>query len=177
MCYKEKWLGEKIFELKNFGIHDAETVTAVGANAKMNEFSAAMGICNLRHVDEEIAKRKVISDRYIERLSKVSGIRLNALLHNGDENIKPNYAYFPIIVMDEYGMDRNELFKKLADNNIGARKYFYPLINDYECYRDRYSSDDTPVARYYSSRVLTLPMYADLTMDQVDRICDVIESR
>lgn len=177
VCYNESWLGNKIFELKNFGIHDAETITAVGANAKMNEFAAAMGICNLRHVDEEISKRELVCNKYVESLKDVEGIRLNPLIVNNNGDVKPNYAYFPIIVDDEYGESRDELFERLTNNDIVARKYFYPLINDYECYRDRFSSDDTPVAKNISNRVLTLPMYADLTDEQIEKICRVISRR
>ena len=121
VCFKDKQLGAKLYELKNFGIHGPEEVLAVGANAKMNEFCAAMGLCNLRHVDDEIKKRKVIVDRYRELLSNVDGIQLNCI----QDNVKSNYAYFPVIFEEKLlGSCREEVFEKLAENDIGARKYF-----------------------------------------------------
>ncbi|MCL2089435.1 MAG: DegT/DnrJ/EryC1/StrS family aminotransferase [Oscillospiraceae bacterium] len=157
--------------LKNFGIQDEENVTHIGGNAKMNEFQAAMGICNLRHIDAEIAKRRVIFDRYAERLCGIPGIKLS--IPNGD--IKSNYAYFPV-VFDRYRYSRDEIVTKLRAENIFARKYFYPLVSDFECYRDRagFDSSKTPVAKYIADSVLTLPLYGDLGADQADRICDII---
>ena len=167
-------LGYKLYNLKNFGIKGEEIVEAVGANAKMNEFCAAMGICNLRHIDEEINKRKAITECYEDNLKNVTGITLN--VHQ--KNVESNYAYFPILVEEEeFGMDRNQLFDLLAKNGIGARKYFYPLVSDYDCYKDEYSACTLPNSRYVSDRVLTLPLYADLNVCDVERICTVIESK
>lgn len=171
VCFKDKHLGEILYELKNFGIHGPEEVDAVGANAKMNEFCAAMGICNLRHVDEEIAKRKKVAERYRMHLEKVEGIRLNVI----QEEVKSNYAYFPIIIEENlFGASRAEVFEKLAENGIGARKYFYPLTNTFAAFHGKYDVMQTPVALHISKRVLTLPMYADLSMEDVDRICDIV---
>lgn len=165
--------GTRLYNLKNFGIHGPERVEAVGANAKMNEFAAAMGICNLRHLDEEISKRSKVYNRYLERLDNLEGIQLNKL----DSNVsKWNYAYFPIVFNDEFGSSRNEVFDALAKEHIGARKYFYPITNSFDCYREKYDVNDTPIALHVSKRVLTLPMYAELSLENVDRICDVIIS-
>lgn len=163
--------GSRLYDLKNFGIHGPEQVEAVGANAKMNEFAAAMGICNLRHVDECIEKRIAVNERYRAHLEGVDGLQLNLV----QENVKSNYAYFPVIFDEKvFGASRNEVFEALAQNNIGARKYFYPLTNMFECYRDHYDVNDTPVALRISKRVLTLPMYADLALEDIDRICEII---
>ena len=173
VCYQDKRLGETLYELKNFGIHGPEEVDAVGANAKMNEFCAAMGLCNLRHVGEEIAKRKAVVERYRERLGGVDGIQLNAV----QPDVKPNYAYFPAIFEEKvFGASRAEVFDKLAENGIGARKYFYPLTNTFACFHKKYDVNETPVALHISKRVLTLPLYADLALEDVNRICDVILS-
>lgn len=171
VCFRDEVLSRKLDELKNFGIQDAETVPYVGGNAKMNEFAAAMGVCNLRHLDEEISKRAKVAQRYHERLGDVQGIRLNGV----QENVKPNYAYFPVL-FDGYKYTRDEVFEKLKAENIIARKYFYPLTNSFECYRgcDFYGTEKTPVAKYVSDRVLALPMYADLSVEDVDRICEII---
>lgn len=169
VTYSDTTLKKKLNDLKNFGITGPESVEYIGGNAKMNEFQAAMGICNLRHVDTEILKRKAVVERYRARLENIEGIKLSAI----QKGVKQNYAYFPV-VFDNYKYTRDEVFDKLGKENIIARKYFYPLINDYECYRDKYSSKDTPVAKYISDRVLCLPMYADLELEVVDKICDII---
>lgn len=171
VCFNDKNLGKTLYELKNFGIHGPEEVGAVGANAKMNEFCAAMGICNLRHVDDEIAKRKKVAERYRMHLEGVDGIRLNVI----QKDVKSNYAYFPAIFEERlFGASRVEVFDKLAENGIGARKYFYPLTNTFECFHGKYDVTKTPVALHISKRILTLPMYADLALEDVDRICDII---
>ena len=169
VTYSDTTLKKKLNDLKNFGITGPESIEYIGGNAKMNEFQAAMGICNLRHVDTEILKRKAVVKRYRARLENIEGIKLSAI----QEGVKQNYAYFPV-VFDNYKYTRDEIFDKLRKKNIIARKYFYPLINDYECYRDKYSSKDTPIAKYISDRVLCLPMYADLELEVVDKICDII---
>lgn len=171
VCYKDPELGRKLYELKNFGIHGPEEVDAVGANAKMNEFCAAMGLCNLRHVDEEIAKRKAVVERYREHLSGVDGLQLNV----EQPEVKSNYAYFPVVFDEKlFGSSRNEVFDALAKNGIGARKYFYPLTNTFACFHKKYDVDETPVARRIAKRVLTLPLYADLPLEEVDRICKIV---
>ena len=139
----------------------------------MSEFQAAMGICNLRHIDEEIAKRKAVVERYRERLANVKGIKLC----KPQEGVEPNYAYFPV-VFDGFGASRDEVFAALGENGITARKYFYPLTNSFECYKDlpTAGAEKTPIAAYLADRVLTLPLYADLSLEDVDRICGIILS-
>ena len=157
--------------LKNFGINGPDHVDTVGTNAKMNEFCAAMGICNLRHVDSEISKREKVYNRYLERLGGIPGITVS----NTQNNVTANYAYFPVIFdKEKFGKNRDEVMEELKEENINTRKYFYPLINDYECYRDKYDSNETPIAKRISDNVLTIPMYADLSLEDVDRICDII---
>lgn len=171
VCFKDKQLGQKLYELKNFGIHGPEEVPAVGANAKMNEFCAAMGLCNLRHINEEIKKRKQVTEWYMERLCDIPGIKLRKI----QKDVESNYAYFPIIVDDKvYGKTRNEIKDNLAKNGIYARKYFYPLTNEAECFYGRYDIGNTPIAKHISRRVLTLPMYSELSKEDVVRICDII---
>lgn len=172
-CYKDERLRNVLYELKNFGIYGAEEVCAVGANAKMNEFCAAMGLCNLRHIEEEIAKRKKVAERYCERLGGVKGIRLNAR----QKYVESNYAYFPVIFDEhQFGATREVVSAELEKNNVYARKYFYPLTNTFAAFSGKYDVLKTPVALHISKRVLTLPLYADLSIDNVDRICDTILS-
>lgn len=171
VCYKDEEFGNKIYSLKNFGIKDSEHVTGIGANAKMNEFCAAMGMCNLRHLDEEIAKRRQVTEWYSKRLKGMAGIRIRSI----QSGVSSNYAYFPIVVDEKAcGKTRNEIYQKLEQNGIYARKYFYPLTNEFECFRGLFDSGNTPVAHYISKRVLTLPLYADLSEENVDRICSII---
>ena len=171
ICFNDDAFGEKLYKLKNFGIASQESVEYVGGNAKMNEFAAAMGICNLRHIDDEIAKRKDAVERYRKRLGDIEGITLCPI----QENVQTNYAYFPVVFDKElFGLSRDEVIDNLAKEGIGARKYFYPLTNTFDCYKDIYDVNQTPIALEISKKVLTLPLYADLSFEDVDRICDVI---
>lgn len=171
VCYKNDSWVQLLNDQKNFGFHGPEEVAYVGGNAKMNEFQAAMGICNLRHLDGEIAKRKIVVERYRQRLSGVEGI----CLCQPQDGVESNYAYFPV-VFDGYKYTRNEIFEMLKAQEITARKYFFPLTNSFECYRNYPTAgvEKTPVAQHLALRVLTLPLYADLALEDVDKICDTI---
>lgn len=171
VCFHDDEFGKALYRLKNFGIRGPETVDGVGANAKMNEFCAAMGLCNLRHVDEEIEKRKVVVDRYNSHLSGVEGLQLNPI----QKDVKPNYAYYPVIFDEKiFGASRNEVFEALGREGIGARKYFYPITSSFDCFHGQFDVNMTPVALHVSKRVLTLPLYSDLSLEDVDRICEII---
>ena len=170
-CFRDAEMGRRLYQLKNFGIRDEEHVDAVGANAKMNEFCAAMGLCNLRRVDADITARKAVTEAYRARLSGVKGLRLC----REQPGVRSNYSYFPLVVDESaFGADRDAVYQALAENDIVARKYFYPLVSDYGCYRGAYDSAQTPVAQKISRRVITLPLYPDLPIETVDRICDII---
>lgn len=170
LCFADESLYPALNQWKNFGIGPSGGSEHVGGNAKMNEFCAAMGLCNLRHLDEEIAKRAKVEERYRARLSGVAGISLV----EPQAGVSPNHAYMPVVFTDNFGATRDEVFDALGAHGIGARKYFYPLITDFMCYRDAYDSAATPIARDVAARVLTLPMYADLALEDVGRICDVV---
>lgn len=171
LVYNNPELKSKIEQFKNFGINGPEKVEMIGINSKMNEFQASMGLCNLRHIDESLEKRKKVFEKYNELLKDVKGLRTLSM----QEGIKHNYAYYPVIFeKDVFGKSRDEVMERLAKNNIFTRKYFYPLINDYECYRNEYDSNLTPIAKKIASQVLTLPMYADLDLDDVELICNII---
>lgn len=173
VCFQDDSLVPTMNDMKNFGIRGPERVVFIGGNAKMSEFQAAMGICNLRHLDREIRKRKKVAERYWGHLDGVEGIKLS----KPQKDVEPNYAYFPVI-FDGFGANRDEVFDTLAEHNIGARKYFYPITNNIEAYADLRTtgSEKTPVAAFLADRVLTLPMYADLPLEDVDRICEIILS-
>lgn len=172
ICYHDEELGRKLYKLRDFGIKDSETIDCIGSNAKMNEFVAAMGLCTLKHVDEEIQKRKRVVECYREQLSGIPGIQLPPT----QKDVISNYAYFPIVVDESlFGATRDAIFESLAANSIYARKYFYPLTNAFSCYHGRFDPFKTPVALRISKRVLTLPMYADLSLDDVIAISRIIK--
>ena len=143
VTFKDKSLGMKLYELKNFGIRGPEEVDAVGANAKMNEFCAAMGICNLRHFETEIGKRQKVAERYRSHLEGVEGIQLNVI----QPEVQSNYAYFPVVFEEKiFGASRVEIFDALAEQGIGARKYFYPLTSTFSAFHGKYNVTETPIA-------------------------------
>ena len=165
LTFSDSALADLITKERNFGVSGEELV-CFGTNAKMNEFQAAMGICNLRHIDDEIASRKVAFDRYTERLSSSEDVKLLEF----PEGIVRNYAYLPILVKD-----RDGVAKRLMDEGIIARKYFYPLVSENLGFQENLAVQ-TPKAFDASRKVLCLPLYAHLDVSDVDRICDIILS-
>lgn len=165
-------LYERLVFWKNFGITGSESVEYVGGNAKMNEFAAAMGLCNLRHVHDEIGKRRIVAERYYELLQDVEGL----VLRKDQPGVAWNYAYFPVCFEDSFGATRDEVFERLKTEGIFTRKYFYPLITNTACYRDEFDSSKTPIANDVARRILTLPMYADLPLADIERICSTVIS-
>lgn len=173
-CKDEQYIA-RLYSIKNFGIKDAEHVIAVGANSKMNEFQAAMGLCHLRAMDQCFQKRRAVINRYCQHLEGIPGVRI--CLDKRD-NIQSNYAYFPVCFIKElYGRSRDEVTALLAQHNIYARKYFYPLVNDFDCYKNQFDHNLTPMAKELSATVLTLPLYPDLQLKTVDFICSVLTDR
>ncbi len=159
----------RIRQISNFGNVTEDDISYVGPNAKMNEFAAAMGVCNLRHLDEMIALRRAADARYCERLGNIEGIHLP----RPDGDTEWNCIYFPV-VFDGVRFNRDVIKERLAEHGIYARKYFYPLTNTANCYVEQYGAADLPVAREVSQNVLTLPMFSDLTQHIVDEICDIV---
>lgn len=170
VSFHDKRYGIPLHELKNFGIHGETDVSAVGGNAKLDEFRAAMGICNLKRMDICTSARKAVHDRYFERLQNKDGISLCP----PQNEVESNYAYFPVYFdKKKFGKSRDDVYAELKEHDIYARKYFYPAVNEMECYR-QFSDQITPIAHDVSMNILTLPMYEELSLDDVDRICDVI---
>jgi len=173
-CYKDDTYSRQLVESRNFGISFEDKMDAeyVGINAKMDEFRAAMGLVNLRHVDEVIAKRKELADYYIEKLSDISGV----VTYDYDKKIEYNYAYFPVkINAPLFGRNRDELFDTLSQNGIGSRKLYSRLTCDYQSVRRRGYKNDVPYARELASRCLDLPIYSTLGREDLDYITDVIK--
>ena len=170
VAFSEHKLYDKLYNLKNFGIRGEELVTDVGANAKMNEFCAIMGLCNLKYMEKAFEKRKESYDLYVNMLKDINGIRL----FQKNEKATSNYAYFPILVEDSYKLKRDELYHLLKSENIFTRKYFYPLTSDQACFKNKYKKEKLDNARLLSERVLTLPLYEEITTEVVEKICDMI---
>lgn len=169
LTYKENEKLNHIEDLVNFGYVSQEDVAYIGLNARMNEFEAVMGICNLRHFDGEIEKRRKIVELYNQRLDGTDGIRI--LKPSSD--IEWNYAYYPVL-FEGYKEDRNQIQKKLEKEDIYARKYFYPITTQVTAFKKQYGSIDLPISLHASSCVLSLPLYPDLSFEDVNRICDII---
>ncbi len=155
--------------IRNFGFNSEGSVEIVGMNAKMNEFQAAMGICNLRYIEKEINKRKRIVERYFSLLSPIEGITVSL----PPKNVKSNYSYFPVL-FDNKRFQRDEIFEKLKRHKIFPRKYFYPLTSSLKCYRNTKKSKSLKVSKYVAERILTLPLFGDLSLETVDKICEII---
>ena len=173
VVYKDEEIGRALYRLKNFGFKGEIEVNGIGANAKLDEFRASMGICNLRYVEENILSRKKAYNKYKSILGKIKGIRFIP----EQQGVKSNYSYCPV-TFDEtiLGIKRDDIYNYLKENNVYSRRYFYPLVTDYECYRDKFLSDRTPVAKRISERILCLPMYSGLTEEIVEEICSLIVS-
>jgi dTDP-4-amino-4,6-dideoxygalactose transaminase len=163
---------QRIDHLKNFGFVDEVTVVDAGINGKMSEINAAFGLLQLKHVGAALAQRKEIARAYREGLKDIKGIRC---LINDDES-STNHSYFPIIVEPKYPNTRDELYQMLKDQNIYARRYFYPLISEFPMYRSLLSArrDNLPVASRASEQVLCLPIYPALSRGEQNRVIDRI---
>ncbi len=170
VAFSDYGMYEKLYYLKNFGIKNAELVMDVGANAKMNEFAAIMGLCNLQHVEETLAKRKMKYILYRSLLANIGGIRVL----EGKIKCEANYAYVPIVVEEDYRMNRDELFDCLKENDIYARKYFFPLTSSQACFGDTYKNAKLNQAEKIADNVLTLPFYADLEEGIIEKIVEII---
>lgn len=164
-----------IDQLKNFGHAGEINVVAPGINGKMSEFNSALGLLQLKYIDQVIDARRNIDNAYREGLAKVRGIHC---IENTGE-LAANYAYFPILVDDRYSLSRDQLYEKMKENGVHTRRYFYPLISDFPMYQGLSSSNrcNLPVANLISSQVLCLPIYPDLSLSKVNEICQFISAQ
>ncbi len=171
ICPDEK-SRQRINYLKNFGFADEVTVVAPGINGKMSEFNAALGLLQLKKVDQALAKRKAIDQRYRAGLAGLAGIQ--CLAGSGEQ--RPNYAYFPVLVQSGYPLSRDALYQRFRDHDIYVRRYFYPLISDFPMYRGLPSAahDNLPVAARVAQQVLCLPIYPEMPHAQVDRVLELL---
>lgn len=171
VTFSDHKIYEKLYNLKNFGIRGEETVVDVGANAKMNEFCAIMGLCNLKYLDHALEERRLKYDYYREKISEITGIHF----FEDDSDTEKNHAYFPILVSDDYSMTRDELYDALRENNIFSRKYFYPLTSDQACFRNKYKKCELDNARWLSNHVLVLPFYEKIEWESMESIARIMK--
>ena len=172
VCHSAE-MKQQIDYLKNFGFEDETVVVAPGINSKMDEVRAAYGLLNLKHVDTAIAHRQKVTYAYRKALSSVKGI---SCLHDV-EGVRHNYSYFPVFVnAEEYGMTRDELYTKMKSVGIFGRRYFYPLISDFSPYKSYTSAskENLPNANKLADTVICLPLHAELTEADVERILNCI---
>ncbi|MFV0497917.1 MAG: DegT/DnrJ/EryC1/StrS family aminotransferase [Candidatus Fimivivens sp.] len=171
LAHHDAQLSRQFAAWRQFGMFDGEQSEMMGTNAKLTEFAAAMGLCNLRHLDAQIMQRKAVVERYRERLSGQNGL----VIGGEQSGVTANYAYFPIrILPEQFGRDRNAVADALAQQEIFVRKYFYPLTADFPLCRNNFTVAPTPIAAQASRQILCLPLYADLTRIEVDQVCDAI---
>ena len=172
LTYNDKNLKRKIYNLRNFGIQSEEIVEEVGINGKMNEFQAAMGLENLKIYKEEQEKRARVKAFYDDRLSKIKGIRIPKM----PKGVTNSYQYYPIVIEDDYPINRDELYDIFKERNILTRKYFYPACHDYDCYKNDLTVklSNLSVVDDLKNKVLCLPFYGDLDTGTLNEICEVI---
>lgn len=171
VAFSNEELYEKLYNLKNFGIRGEELVAEVGANAKMNEFSAIMGLCNLPEVGKNIALRKERAEAYIDLLKKIPGLTLPD--YTKRKEIVRNYGYFPILVPSR--TLRDQIYNDLRQQDIYARKYFYPLTTQAACFGGKYDRYPLPNAKRISETVLVLPLYPELEYEDIEKIAEGIK--
>jgi dTDP-4-amino-4,6-dideoxygalactose transaminase len=165
---------KSIDQLKNFGFVDEITVVTAGINGKMSEFNCALGILQLKYVDGEILKRKIIDSLYRETLASIRGIEVPKISPDDTSN----HSYFPVLVKSTYPLKRDELFHRLREHEIYARRYFFPLISEFPMYSGLASSNanNLPVATQVSHEILCLPIYPSLDLVDVKRIINILEN-
>ena len=174
VAFREKSLYEKLYNLKNFGIRSEEVVAEVGMNAKMNEFCAGMGLCNLKYVEKNINLRKQRISYYMDKMKEIPWIRFCE--RDTKQNVY-SYGYFPILFDSQaFGLEiRDIVCNKLRAQDIYPRKYFYPITADAACFKNKYRKLPLKNARYISSNILVLPLYPELEYEIIDRIVDIIQ--
>jgi len=175
VCKDEK-TKRHIDDLKNFGFRGETTVVAPGINAKMNEVQAAMGLLQLKYIDENIEKRQQIVLQYRKKLADTPGLSFL----DDQPGVRHCYSYFPVFIEEEkFGMSRDELYEKLQQHKIYGRRYFYPLISNFPAYRGLPSAgqDNLPVATRLADEVICLPIYPGLEQEQVEMITRIILNR
>jgi len=175
LVFRDRNLKERIDFLRNFGIKNEEEVVMPGINGKMNEIQAVLGLVNLKYLDTEINKRKILADAYRNLLKDVQGITYL----NDIPGVKSNYQYFVIRVDSKtFRCSRDFLYEKFKEYNVFTRKYFFPLCSDYPCYRHIPSAapSNLPIAQKVAKEVLCMPLYGELSTHDIEQICDILKN-
>ena len=165
-------LNQRLRDLRNFGIRSEEEVISPGINAKMNEFQAAFGLLNLKKVKDTIEKRKKLFERYHHHFINLPGLRFQRIT----QGTFYNYAYLTVeILPEQFELSRDDVYICMRKEGIMVRKYFYPLCSNYPCYQALPSArkDLLPHANRLASRILSLPLYSDMTEEDIDKIMEV----
>lgn len=161
---KDPQLEKRLAYIRNFGFNGPEAFAELGLNGKNSEFHAAMGLVNLNHIDQIHTNRKRIVERYDEKLSDFNAVK--QVWHNAASQ---NYAYYPVVLESE------ELLLKCVEilkrREVFVRRYFYPSLSKVLPYLE---STDMPVTEDIAKRVVCLPLYYDLTLEEVDLVCDIL---
>ncbi len=163
---------QRIDYLKNFGFKDETSVITHGINAKMNEFQASLGLLQLKYVDSYILKSKFVYEFYMAKLKSIKGLSFFEV----DPSVTYNYSYFPILIDDSYFKSRDEIFTILRENDIFVRRYFYPLITDFQPYQNSLGSKSLPIALSIASKVICLPIYPELETEQQQKIIHILSN-
>jgi dTDP-4-amino-4,6-dideoxygalactose transaminase len=173
LTFKDPLLKQRVDLLKNFGIKNEEEVVMAGINGKMNELQAAIGLVNLRHIDEERQKREILVNAYKQNLGGIEGIKVYEI----PSRFRNSFQYLMIRIEDEFGLSRDEVHVELREFNVITRKYFYPLCSNYSCYSQLPSSNpgNLPIAQKVAKQVLCLPLYGALKLSDVEKICGLIK--
>lgn len=163
---------QHIDHLKNFGFVNEVTVVAAGINGKMSEFNAALGLLQLNHIDDVLARRRLVDETYRIGLKGIKGIQIAET----DQDCEWNWSYFPIRVTDEFSVTRDVLYDYLKTQSIWARRYFYPLISEFPMYRNLPSTNPQNLshALQASREIICLPQHAELDMKTVHYIVGCI---
>ena len=177
VCHSAE-MKRKIDHLKNFGFENEISVVAPGINSKMDEVRSAFGLLNLRYIDSAIESRHKIDTLYREALRDIEGLRM--LDEKIFEGVRQNYSYFPVFIdAKKFGRTRDELYFALKEQNILARRYFYPLISNFDTYSalPSASKENLPVANRLADEVICLPMHHNLSVEDVGQIVNIIKGR
>ena len=164
---KDENLAQKLREFRNFGILNEDDISSIGLNGKMSELHAIIGNLNLEKIDDEIEKRRWVAQVYHEQLRNIKGLSLL----KKPNCMRTNFSYFPVLFSNKDV--RQIVIEKLNFENIFPRRYFHPVLNETEAYRD--FNAITPNASELAKRVLCLPIYGRLEIESLTRICNVIK--
>jgi len=169
LTYNDKSLTKQLELIKYYGMESSDDITYIGSNLKMNEFQAAMGLCNLPLLEKEIADRRKNANAYMQALNAINAITLP--MYNS--NTEYNFSYFPILI-NHQNITRDQVFNILKEKGINAKKYFYPLVTEYACYKDVYRAD-IPISRIIANQVICLPMYGELDTESINFITSALK--